>query len=88
MKRLCIISTVAVLSSGWVVPLYFSVACFVDWLSLEITKQAGHHSFPFLRAASQAWFIAAIWFGAAVLFWAAIAAARCVAPDPGRESDA
>ena len=90
-KRLLAISAVAILSGGWVAPLYFSGLWLLGWCRHVATPailntEAEAHSFPYLHEATQAWFIAVIWLGAAVLFWAAIAAARYVIPDPGRES--
>jgi hypothetical protein len=91
MRRFLTISAVAILSSGWIVPLYFSGEWLLGWLRHVVTPailntEAEAHSFPYLHEATQAWFIAAIWLGAAVFFWAAIVAARWVTSDPGRES--
>lgn len=91
MRRFLSISAVAILSSGWIVPLYFSGAWLLGWfrhvvMPAILNTEAEPHSFPYLHEAAQAWFIAMIWLGAAIFFWAAIAAARWVAPNPGREA--
>ena len=67
------------LSSGWVVPLYFSVQLLVSWCRLEAAPviygtEGGGNSFPFLAEAEFLWLVTSVWLAIVSLFWSAVAA--------------
>ena len=79
-RRLLLVATVAI-SSGWVIPLYFSFQFLLDWCKLEAApviygKDPGANSFPFLAEAGRWWFVAVSWVAIVTIFWSAVGASR------------
>jgi hypothetical protein len=60
-------------SAGWLLPLYFSVSWYLDWLRLEVEPrfhgQSPMNSFPFLHFSGQAFGISACWLALVIVVW-------------------
>jgi len=81
----------AVLSAGWLIPLWASVGAFLNYVDLtlrpEIVGTGFKTSFPFLQASRFFFAVAGIWLGCVIFAWAAFllkaltAGARIAASD-------
>ena len=81
MRRFVLFAFVVAFSSGWTIPLYFSVKFLLDWCRFEAApviyrEQGTLNSFPFLAESEKWWLIATSWLGLAVLFWSVVGAYR------------
>ena len=70
-------------SSGWLLPLYFSVDFLLMWCDAEVApvvygSKGQLNSFPYLAEAWKLWGVAMLWLTAVVLFWSIVAANRLV----------
>jgi hypothetical protein len=64
--RFLILGIKIVFLSGWILPLYISAKCIIDWCVLEASPIVYNYqrigsSFPFLETAEKALVIACIW---------------------------
>ncbi len=76
----------ALLSAGWVVPLWMGTHLYLEFMSAEVwPRLAGRdpgNSFPYLRIASPCFTIAFVWLGIVILCWAFMATApKSLTPD-------
>ena len=73
MKSKLVRTAVALLSAGWLIPLWLSVQFHLDFLRLELwPRVAGQpvlNSFPYLSASSTLFSTACVWLGLVILFW-------------------
>jgi len=65
--------TLALLSAGWLLPLWASVSVYLDFMNSDIWPAVlGHprmNSFPYLMAAKSSFTITCLWLGLVVFFW-------------------
>lgn len=82
----------AVLSAGWLIPLWASVGAFLNYVDLtvrpEIVGTGFKTSFPFLQASRFFFAVAAIWLACVIVAWSvflikALAATARVAENKG-----
>jgi len=67
-------SIIALLSAGWLAPLWLGVRFYLDFMQSELWPavygQPKMNSFPFLEAAKGSFTVTCIWLGVVVYFWA------------------
>lgn len=77
-KRTWFSALVALLSAGWLVPMWWGVKILLDFAYLEAwplwAGQEPLNSFPFLDAAGDSFALAFLWLGLVVFGWAWVAA--------------
>jgi hypothetical protein len=78
MKKWLLVTVLALLSVGWLLPLCFAVDCLITWCEHEVTNAHDQHSFPYLGVAREAFGAAWIWLAMVGLFWSASAGRRLV----------
>ncbi len=70
MKRILI----AIVSAGWLLPLWMSASVMFQFLSAEVLPRlAGQgpiNTFPYVQFSEQAFTAASIWLGAVIMYWA------------------
>jgi hypothetical protein len=75
--RWILVFLAALVSIGWLAPLYFSFDCLITWCEHEGAGTHGQHSFPYLSAARQAFAVAALWAGVVGFGWAMALGRKC-----------
>lgn len=77
MRKRILSFIVALLSAGWLLPMYWGVVIYIDFWQLEgLPTLAGRetgNSFPFLSFARDCFFWAFVWLAVVVVFWAYLA---------------
>ena len=73
MRRRLIGAVVALLSAGWLFPMWLGVSTYLSFWSLEggpmlLGRETGH-SFPFLAFAGDCFSWGFAWLGVVVVFW-------------------
>lgn len=67
-------AAVALLSAGWLVPMWLGVSALLDFVELELwpllLQQPKLNSFPFIGFAEQCFAIGFLWLGVAIAAWA------------------
>ncbi|NOT90046.1 MAG: hypothetical protein HOP03_17990 [Lysobacter sp.] len=70
---------IALLSAGWLVPMWLGVSTMLDFVELELwpllLQQPKLNSFPFIDFAGKCFAVAFLWLGLAVAGWAWVAVA-------------
>ncbi len=80
MRHIFAPTMIALISAGWIVPLYWGTSSVLRYFHTESTREL--HSFPFLLFAEQMFLTAAIWGFIVGAFWAFVAARRLLAKTP------
>lgn len=79
MKTLWFRALIALLSAGWLVPVWLGVATMLDFVELELwpllLQQPKLNSFPFIDFAGKCFAVAFLWLGLVVAGWAWVALA-------------
>jgi hypothetical protein len=69
---------IALLSAGWLAPMWLGVATMLDFVELELwpllLQQPKLNSFPFIDFAGKCFAVAFLWLGLALVGWAWVAA--------------
>ena len=70
---------IALLSAGWLVPMWLGVATMLDFVELELwpllLQQPKLNSFPFIDFAGKCFAVAFLWLGLAIAGWVWVALA-------------
>ena len=78
-KTLWFRALIALLSAGWLVPVWLGVATMLDFVELELwpllLQQPKLNSFPFIDFAGKCFAVAFLWLGLVVAGWAWVALA-------------
>jgi hypothetical protein len=72
--RLALRAAIALLTAGWLVPMWLGLATVLDFIELELwpllLEQPKLNSFPFIRFAGQCFAAAFLWLGGVIAGWA------------------
>ncbi len=73
-KTLWLRAPIALLSAGWLVPMWLGISTMLDFVELELwpllLQQPKLNSFPFIDFAGKCFAVAFLWLGLAVAGWA------------------
>ena len=73
-RNMAIRAIVALLSAGWLVPMWLGLSALLDFVELELwpllLQQPKLNSFPFIGFAEQCFAIGFLWLGVAIAAWA------------------
>ena len=79
-----LVIALSLLSVGWLLPLYFSVDCFIEWAEREQRGALDPHGFPYLSTARYFFTAACVWVGIVVLYWSVILGWMFLVKETGR----
>ncbi|MCC7248246.1 MAG: hypothetical protein IT473_06465 [Lysobacter sp.] len=73
-RSMAIRAIVALLSAGWLVPMWLGVSALLDFVEVELwpllLQQPKLNSFPFIEFAERCFAVGFLWLGIAIAAWA------------------